>query len=177
MSRPAQFCLIVLLLLHTASAQTSQTPLELGKPIDRELSGGQTHAFSIALAAGQYAHAVAVQHGIDVVVVFRGPDGQKIVTLDTPSGDLGPEPVSVVAEVSGTYLLEVTSLDNDAPKGRYQLKLDELRTATPQDKSRITAQQAFTDAKPLRNQRTRESYRKAIQKYQEALNVWRAVND
>jgi CHAT domain-containing protein len=177
MSRPVKFCLILLLFLHTAGAQSNPTTLELGKPIDRELSGGQTHSYAVALAAGQYAKAVVVQQGIDVVAVFRGPDGQKLVTLDTPSGDLGPEPVSVLAEVAGTYLLEVTSLDNDASKGHYQLKLEELRTATTQDKSRITAQKAFTEAKPLRNQRTRDSYRKAIQKYQESLEVWRAVND
>ena len=176
MSRLATLCLIISF-LHTVSAQSNPTPLELGKTIERELSGGQTHVFSITLAAGQYAHAVAIQHGIDVVVVFRSPDGQKIVTLDTPSSELGPEPVSVLADVGGTYLLEVTSLDNDAPKGRYRVKLEELRSATPQDKSRITAQQTFTEAKPFRNQRTRESYRKAIQKYLEALAIWRDVND
>ena len=51
MSRPAKFCLILLLLfLHTSSAQTHSTPLELRKPIERELSGGQTHTYSISLA-------------------------------------------------------------------------------------------------------------------------------
>src|SRR5262245_59107570 len=133
MSRPAISVLILLLFcLHTASAQSNSTPLELAKPIQQELSGGQIHSYSISLAAGQYAHAVVEQRGVDVVVVFRGPDGQKIVEFDTPSDDHGPEPVSVLAEVAGMYLLEVSAFP-DTPKGRYQVTLDELRTATPRD--------------------------------------------
>ena len=178
MSRPVKFSLIFLFAsLSTLSAQTTSTPLELGKPIERELSGGQTHSFPIQLAANQFAYAVVIQRGIDVVVVFRGPTGQKLVELDTPSYNAGPEPIAVIADVAGTYLLEVTSPDNSEPTGRYQLKLEELRPATSQDQSRIAAQKAFTEAKALRNQRTRNSYRKAIEKYLEALAVWRTLND
>ena len=175
-SLPVKSVLLLLLCLHTVSAQSNSTPLEPSKPIEQELAGGQTHSYSIALQAGQYAHVVVEQRGVDVVLVFRGPDGQKLVELDTPSEDHGREPVSVLAEVAGTYLLEVTAWPN-VPKGRYQVTLDELRTATQQDRSRITAQIAFTEAKRLRNQRTRAAYRKAIDKYQEALIVWRNLND
>jgi CHAT domain-containing protein len=178
MSRSASYGLILLLVfLHTANGQSTLTPLELSKPIERELSGGQTHSYSISLAAGQYARALVVQRGIDVVVAFRGPDGQKIVELDTPSDDHGAEPVAVLAEIVGTYVLEVTSPASSATKGRYEVKLEDLRTATPQDRTYITAQQAFTEAKPLRNLRTRDSYRRALEKYQESLNVWRTLND
>lgn len=178
MFRLVRFSLIFLFAsLSTLSAQTTSTPLELGKPVERELNGGQTHSYPIQLAANQFVYAVVIQRGIDVVVVFRGPTGQKIVELDTPSNNVGPEPIAVIADVAGTYLLEVTSPDTDVPAGRYQATLEQLRVATPQDHSRISAQKAFTEAKPLRNQRTRSSYRKAIEKYQEALSVWRTVND
>src|SRR5688572_33363960 len=73
MSRPAKFCLILLLLfLHTCSAQTNSTPLELGKPIERALSGCPTHACSISLAAGPYAYVGGIQRCIDAVVSFCG---------------------------------------------------------------------------------------------------------
>ncbi len=177
MFRRAKYCLVLLVFLHTVSAQTDQTTLELNKPIERELTGGQTHAYSISLTIGQYARAVVIQRGIDVVVSFHGPDGQKIVELDTPSDDVGPEPVAVLAEINGAYVLEVSSTAGSTTKGRYELELKDLRTATAQDKSYLTAQKAFTEAKPLRNQRTRSSYRNAIEKYQEALTVWRAANE
>ena len=109
MSRPAKCVLILCFLCLSATAQTTSTPLKLDQPIERELRGGQAHTFSISLEVGQYAHAVVTQRGIDVVVSFRGPDGQKLVELDTPSDDVGPEPVAVIAGVAGTYLLEVTA--------------------------------------------------------------------
>lgn len=185
MLRPPTRCFILLLLISCAvvtpsngrAIETVPTPLELNKPIERELGGGQTHTYSISLTAGQYARAVVDQRGVDVVVVFRGPGGEKIIELDTPSGDVGPEPVSLLAETAGTYLLEVTSPAKNAPVGRYQVTLDGLRTATTEDKSRIVAQKAFAEAKPLRNQRTRDSYRRSIDKYQEALAIWRTLND
>jgi CHAT domain-containing protein/Tfp pilus assembly protein PilF len=177
MFRLAQCGLIVLLGLQTVVAQSDPTPLELRKPIERELRGGQTHSYSISLEAGQFAHAVVTQRGIDVVVVFRGPNGQKVVELDTPSYNVGPEPIAVIADVAGAYLLEVTSPDKDVPAARYQVRLEELRPATPPDTIRINAQKAFTEAKPLRNQRTRASYRNAIDKYLEAVRGWRTLND
>ncbi|HEU4713997.1 MAG TPA: CHAT domain-containing tetratricopeptide repeat protein [Pyrinomonadaceae bacterium] len=177
---PRPFKPILFLLFFTAAANAQvvqQNAPELGKPIERDLAGGETHSYAISLAQGQYAHAVVTQRGIDVVVVFRGPDGRKIVELDTPTDDVGPEPISLLAESAGTYVLEVTSLNKSAHPGHYSLKLEALRTATPQDKSYFAAQKSFTEAKPLRNQRTRESYRKAIEKYQESLAVWQALND
>ncbi|HKR22330.1 MAG TPA: tetratricopeptide repeat protein, partial [Pyrinomonadaceae bacterium] len=178
MSRPFKSVLGILFLIASANAGVvQQSTLELGKPIERDLAGGETHSYPISLVQGQYAHAVVTQRGIDVVVVFRGPDGQKIVELDTPTDDVGPEPISVLAEAAGKYVLEVTSLNKSARPGHYSLKLEALRTATPQDKTHFTAQKSFTEAKPLRNQRTRESYRKAIEKYQESLTVWQVLND
>ena len=55
-------------------AQTAPgaTALEPGKPVERELAGGQSHSYSIALTAGQYLHVVVDQRGIDVVVTLFG---------------------------------------------------------------------------------------------------------
>lgn len=47
--------------------------LELGKPVERELFGGQSHSYRIVLAAKQYLHVVVDQRGIDVVVALYGP--------------------------------------------------------------------------------------------------------
>src|SRR5215208_2011537 len=40
--------------------------LEANKPIERELSGGESHSYLLTLAAGQFFHAVIDQRGIDV---------------------------------------------------------------------------------------------------------------
>jgi hypothetical protein len=101
--------------------------LQPGAPIERELKGGEVHAYRLTLVVGQYLRVVVEQRGIDVVVTLAGPDGQKITEVDSPNGSQGPEPVSVVAEASGTYRLEVRSLEKTAAAGRYEVKIEELR--------------------------------------------------
>src|SRR5215468_8081976 len=61
----------------TPSAQESIS-LEPGKPVERELSGGQSHSYKIALISGQYFHIAVEQRGIDVAVALFTPDGKKI---------------------------------------------------------------------------------------------------
>ena len=42
------------------------TPIEPGKPVERELRGGEKHTYEIHVDAGQFLHAVVEQLGIDV---------------------------------------------------------------------------------------------------------------
>src|SRR5262245_53858080 len=41
-----------------------------GKPMERQMSGGETHSYQINLRAGQYVHAVIDQRGIDLVLTL-----------------------------------------------------------------------------------------------------------
>jgi hypothetical protein len=103
------------------TGQADVTELVLGKPIERELKGGEAHSYKIALAAGQYLHAVVDQKGIDVVVRLFGPDGKQIAEVDSPNGTQGPEPVSLVTDAAGEYRLEVRALDQAvAPHGSVE---------------------------------------------------------
>lgn len=176
MSWPAKSAILLLwfVLIGNGQSAPDSVPLELNKPIERQLAENQTHSYAITLTRDQYAHVVVDQRGVDVIVSFRDPDGSKIVEVDTPSEDHSPEPISVIAETPGTYLLQVFS---PGGAGRYQVKLEELRAATLKDRSLIAAQKAYAEAKPLRNQRTSGSYRKALEKYQESLIVWEQLND
>ncbi|HYV06402.1 MAG TPA: CHAT domain-containing tetratricopeptide repeat protein [Blastocatellia bacterium] len=151
--------------------------LELGKPVERELAGGEIQVFRIQLTANQYVKLVAEQKGIDVIVSLFGPEGEKIVEVDSPNGTQGPEPVTLIAIASGSYRLEVSSPDKSAKSGRYEVKIADLRNATEQDKRREAARQIFADAEQLRAQGTAASLRKAIEKYAEALPRWREASD
>lgn len=77
-----------------AQADQKAQPLETGKPLERELAGGQSHAYQLTLSAGQYLHVVVEQRGIDVVVTLFGPDGKKLIEIDSPNGTEGPEPLT-----------------------------------------------------------------------------------
>src|SRR6185295_9322721 len=77
--------------------------LEVGKPIEREMRGGETHAYSFPLASGQYLHAVVDQRGMDVVVSLFGPDGKQVMGVDSSKGTQGPEQIWAIIDVSGNY--------------------------------------------------------------------------
>jgi hypothetical protein len=63
--------------------------LEPGKPIERELVGGQAHSYQMTLAAGQYVKLVVEQRGIDVVVKMLGLEGKQISQFDAENQDAG----------------------------------------------------------------------------------------
>src|SRR5262249_42750833 len=57
--------------------------LEPGKPVERELSGGQSHSYKITMISGQYLRVVVGQRGIDVAVALITPDDKKIIEADS----------------------------------------------------------------------------------------------
>jgi len=118
----------------SAESQASTQALEPGKPIERELAGGQAHSYQITLQKDQYLYVVVEQKGVDVVVTLFGPNGKALIDVDSPNGTQGPEPVSFITEVGGTYRLQVKSLEKDAPVGLYEVDLKELRIATNKDR-------------------------------------------
>ena len=110
------------------------TPLEVGKPIERQIGGGQTHRYSIRLEAGQLLDATVEQKDVDVAVVLLGPSGETVLEVDSPNGTNGPEPVLVIAVSSGNYTLDVKTLDPADKGGRYEARVNELRLATEKDR-------------------------------------------
>jgi CHAT domain-containing protein/Tfp pilus assembly protein PilF len=162
---------------NSVQGEKYPSPLEAGKPIEQELAGGQAHHYKITIEAGQYMDLIVDQRGIDVVVTLFDPENKKLIEIDSPNGPNGPEPVSMIADASGSYRLEVRSLEKAAAAGRYEVKIADLRTATAQDRNRVLAEKVYADGRLLESQRKAESLRKAIEKYDEALPLYRIAGD
>src|SRR5215813_11044134 len=95
------------------SAQESDS-LEPGKPVERELTGGQSHFYKITMVSGQYSHIVVEQQGIDVAVALYTPDGKKIIEVDSDQTTVGAEAISLIAEAAGAYRIETHSTGKTA---------------------------------------------------------------
>lgn len=160
--------------------QDAQRPviLELGKPIERELAGGQWHSYQIALTVGQYLQLAIEQRGINVTLVISGPDGKHLTEeADSSNGSTGVESASVVAETIGYYRLVVRSPEKETKSGRYEVKIAELRPATAQEQKHFAAQKTCAEAEQLSSGDTPNALRQAIVKYDTALPLWRAAGD
>jgi CHAT domain-containing protein len=174
------------LLLLSATVNAANRPpvqdaaytLVVGQPVVRELKGGEQHTYQVSLSAGQYARIIVEQKGIDVVVALFGADGKSLLEVDNNlSGTRGMEVVSLVADVRGTYVFKVRSLQKDASTGRYEVRIEDQRTATDADRTRIAAERSYFAGAQLQGERTAESRRKAIERYGEALRLMRAAGD
>lgn len=114
--------------------------LKPGRSIVREMSGGETHVYLLTLTAGQYAQVDFDQHGIDVSVTLSDLEGVPINRFDNLGGARVPEHVWVIAEGTGTYQLRVSPSAGGAGRGRYAVRIKELREATKADREYVIAQ-------------------------------------
>jgi hypothetical protein len=129
-----------------AQSVQESSPLELNKPIERELSVGESHFYKITTISGQYLHIVVEQRGIDVAVALVAPDDKKFSEADSEHLIEGSETVSAITEAPGAYLIEARSPEKIARPGRYEIKVEELRVATDEDKYRAAGEAAFREA-------------------------------
>jgi CHAT domain-containing protein len=181
--------LLLLAPFRQTYSKTLQTPqerkvptLEVGKIVERELSGNQPHTYSLPLLAGQYMRAVVYQKDLQVTTTLAGADGKKIVADESPNVPFGIETVSLIAEIAGTYRIEVRARKQDAESGRYEIQLEERRAATPQDKERVAAERSFLEAEqfsaqPLSEPDQRAVLNAAIEKYEAVLRLNRSLAD
>jgi len=171
-------CAAVACLLLLNLAANAQQELIITQPIAREMRGGEHHPYQVKLNAGQYVRVVVEQKGIDVVLALSGADGKPLLEVDNNlSGTRGMEVVSLVADVSGTYQLNVSSLEKDASAGRYEIRIEDLRTATDADRTRVAAERSYVAGAKLQSERTGDAWRKAVEKYGEALRLMREAGD
>ncbi|HWQ32846.1 MAG TPA: CHAT domain-containing tetratricopeptide repeat protein [Blastocatellia bacterium] len=166
--------------LCAAASGQDATPLLPGSPVERELSGGQTHVYLLRLEAGQFLDLVVDQRGIDVEVLLTGPDGKLLEQVDSPNGARGPEPLKLIAEQAGVYRLEIRALDKDAKPGRYEAKINELRAGQTSDRDVIRdfrIGQLFSGAAALTSQGTGAALRQSIELLEKAASLLRQTNN
>jgi len=145
------------------------------KPFSSELSSRQTVSLKITLIAGQCLRVLADHWGIDVSITAYGPEGSKITEVVCRRDE--PTPLTLVADISGTYCLRLLASQEYPAQGRCQLTVQSLRTATAADKKCMHAENAATEAEGLRWQWKETLSRKAAKKYEEALALWRSAGE
>lgn len=127
----------------------TQTPepivLEPGKTIDRDLSGGQEYVFKISISAGQYGSVVIDHRSIDLTMRLLDPAADFAIEADSSPGEVR-DLLDFVAEKSGNYRIQLAPKYPNAPTGRYQISLGELRPASEKDLALYHANQQYSQA-------------------------------
>ncbi|MDT7778630.1 MAG: hypothetical protein QOC99_1142 [Acidobacteriota bacterium] len=126
------------------------TTLELGKPVERELSGGQRHVYRIPVSEGQYLKVEIRPKGTDVGVLMQSPSGEKTQPYVPFGNDQEVLVMGWVAETPGDVRLEVYT--RAKATGRYEIRLAELRAATENDRALHQARKFFLEYARLRGE-------------------------
>jgi CHAT domain-containing protein len=164
--------------IHAAQEPAAPVDLAPGRPVEREIKGGETHTYRITLEASQYLGLAVEQRGIDVTVRVVGPDGAaRSLEVDDVGDAPGFESVDVVADAAGAYVVEIHAADPKAAPGRYEALAKEVRPATEREAAVAKARRIVADAAKLAEPGTHDAYAAAITKVNEALPLFQALGD
>ena len=125
--------------------------LELGKPIERELSSQEKHSYQINLLANQYTKITVEQKGVDVLAHLSDGEGKALGDFDADMRPNGIENVEFVANSTGSYRLDVSPRYPLLGGGKYVIRMVELRAASEQDKSLQEARNIYAESLSLYN--------------------------
>lgn len=168
------FSIFLCLAASPANGQDAR-PLSLAVPIEREIKGGEVHSFTTEISAGQTARVEIEQKGVDVALTATDPNNKQFLTSESPSGVLGNDLILVTASTAGTYRISVTPSDPRAAIGKYVIKLAETRATTTEDNeinaAAIKITKVADEATVFRQNGTRDGRRKAIEKFNEVIDL------
>jgi len=142
-----------------------------------ELAAGQVHAHDVLLEAGHSLHAVVAPTGIDVAASLSTPDGREILVVDLSPDHLAAETIVVIAETEGPYRITVRPAVEGAPGGRYVIRLEAPRQATPGDTARVRVMRGFEAAVAFRKGPEPRSWEQAVQPLRDAIAGFRELGD
>jgi tetratricopeptide (TPR) repeat protein len=173
-ARPIR-ALLVLAFSTLAAAQSAPTArLKVGKTISADLTEGQTHSYSIKLKANQYLRAVVTQASPALMVELYAPDRKKALEVDTRNFPYKPSWIVWVSETAGEYRISVNVPGEATDSKRYEIKLEELRKALPDDGKRVEAERLFTQGL---GEARRNANDQAIATYTRAQDLYREFKD
>ena len=170
-------CSLLLLILSfsVGFAQPQEIrPLVPSQPIERELSGGESHTYQITLSAGQFVRFVLDQRAINCALILTAPDGKQLAVVNlTRIGQL--ESLSMEVAASGSYRLTVRGGGGAGVHGSYRLDAAVKAAATAQDRQRIAAEAlAMEAAGPSSRSKPKQQ---VIEKLEQALPLWRELGE
>jgi CHAT domain-containing protein len=158
------------------SCPTNSSVLEPDKAIEQTIAAGETHSYSMMLAAGMYAVVDLNQKGLNLSLTIFAADGQKLRTADLASMGFS-EAISLIAADATTCRIDVQASAKPVRTGSYTLKLTEIHPATDLDRARVQGQKLSEDGMQLLIHQTATSRSEALATFRKSIPVWHAAKD
>jgi CHAT domain-containing protein/Tfp pilus assembly protein PilF len=155
-------------LLEQAAARPQPRRIVPGSQVKASIGEGEWHVYKVPLLAGQTFHGVLLPLGTNLKATLAGPSGETILDVESPGGNMPPEPLFTVAVAAGTYRLEVSA----RWRGGYSILLDPPEPATAVDRKRAAASAHFSRGHFLFQQEKGAASQEAIRELETSLGLW-----
>jgi CHAT domain-containing protein len=163
------------------SSPTAQNPpvqkLEAHSRVESILRGGESHTYEISLDANQYLRVGLEQRSSNLALTLLAPDGSKVAETDTPHQTYGVETILFIANAPGIYRLTARSTRQSSPARSYEIRVQELRPATPEDADRTSAFRQVCEAERLFKTGDVDAQDKAIEHYKSAASLYQKTGE
>ena len=123
--------------------------LVLGKKIEKIITVGELHSYTLKLKSGQSAEIQIERQGVAVTATVFAPGGRKTGTFGSMASNSGAQQVKILAESAGEYRIAVRALFKPVPPGKYLIRLEGVHEASNDDLARQAMQSC--EEKPWRD--------------------------
>ncbi len=172
----------LLLFPLTLTAQMPSNELLSGEAVQAALNDEKPQQFTVELKANQTARIEVVYQGYELTVSGIGPDGERIVTVESPTGIIGSRILLLTAEADGTYKIDVarTTLLNLVPIA-FTIEVKEIRETDENDmrinSTRNKIQELIALEKNPAQAETIKEHTDAIAKRRAVIELSRVIDD
>jgi len=161
------------------TAQTvTQTILEPGRTLSRQITSDQVHLYPLLLRTGEFMQVQVGEKGIDLTVRVYLPDGNIVLaSMGITEENDGSEILTFIPERAGLYMIIVaTSESKGNPKsGGYRIVYTARRMATARDHKQAEAERELMALAKREEIKTVADVRPIIEKYEKLLSAYRGV--
>ena len=162
----------VLLCVHVSVsfAQAQTADLAPGLAVTSEISPEQSQLFQFSLQQDHTAEVTLSAKDFRLFVRVIAPDGSTL--MEVVQRRYGPLMWDFIAPLSGRYQLSVSSFERANTKIGYELKVGQIRPATPRDRASMSAAADFYRSETLRSRSESPEFEQVRKGYESAAIAW-----
>lgn len=147
--------------------------IALGTTIHDRLVAGTKATFSVSATAGSLLRFSIEKRDLVLSTILYGPTGTKL--LEHISHEFEVVDLSFPVETAGTYQIEL--LSHEKTERPFELNLRPLTPLTLTSQKDSEARQALARAELLRSESTEIAFRRAIEQFDQATQIWSSLSD
>ena len=149
------------------------TSLQRGSSLTREINPKESHFFELTCEADQIVTLMVSAEDMNFAARLVTPDGSTLAEITHRR--FGPVTWQFVAPIPGRYQIVLSSLEAKEQPHKYQLKVEQFRSATQQEKRAARAAADFYRAEVLRFKWQSDELAQASKLYEAAGLAWQQL--